>query len=108
MRHVLQVAELGRLVEHQLLVSSSALPQELLAAFLCAGAKGVVSLDDSSAAAASLDPAAAAAFFSAFYDALHRGSRVCQVCKQHLRYLGVAWYYEQTYGRGLHWFATHD
>ena len=77
-----QVAELGRLVEDQLLVSSSALSEELLAAFLCAGAKGVISLDGFAAAAASLDPAAAAAYFSALHDALQRGAHVCQVCKQ--------------------------
>jgi len=67
---------MGQLLEGLLLVTSSALPQALLAAFLSAGCAAVVCRD---AAAPPPAAAAAAAFFAALYSCLRRGSTLPQV-----------------------------
>ncbi|EIE23713.1 hypothetical protein COCSUDRAFT_41874 [Coccomyxa subellipsoidea C-169] len=70
-----QVLGMGQLLDGQLLVTSSALPQALLRAFLEVGCRAVVCRD---AAAPSPAAAAAAAFFRAFYAGLRRGTALPQ------------------------------
>lgn len=67
---------MGQLLDGQLLVTSSALPQALLRAFLEVGCRAVVCRD---AAAPPPAAAAAAAFFRAFYAGLRRGTALPQV-----------------------------
>jgi hypothetical protein len=74
-----QVGALGRLLEQQIVVTTAALPQQLLEALLReAGAKAVVCRSDG-APDDVIDAAAAAKFFTAFYAALHRGASIGEV-----------------------------
>ena len=67
---------MGQLLDGQLLVTSSALPQALLRAFLDVSCRAVVCRD---AAAPPPAAAAAAAFFGTFYARLRRGDSLPQV-----------------------------
>jgi hypothetical protein len=72
----MQVASLGELLEGEIIITSSALPQALLKAFLLAGCKAVVCRDAAAVAPAAL---AAAGFFQTLYARLQRGSTLPEV-----------------------------
>lgn len=70
------MVSLGELLSGQIIITSSALPQTLLRAFLLGGCKAVVCRDASAAAPAA---PAAAGFFCEIYRRLHRGATLPEV-----------------------------